>query len=686
MRLSLLFQLKRFYSVAILFTSLFVVGFSANAQCYEDFYVYQVSPYGQLCSPQYVTLRAEYDSYGSYVSGEFRWYSSDTDPNPVQTNYIASDFGQLTADYTVYANNGTTVWVSFYNYNTGCESYRQPYTFYISSPPNVYQDYAKKCGYEPAKVQVSSNLDDPSNQSPYNYVQLPIKAVSSITSGNGIGGTDITSFNYEDLIVHRTGKGMLGFKKTIAKNATSGITSITENSINTQFAVPYTVKQLTLLTANSELLNESYITNSFVDLTSAAGKRYFHKVDKVLNIDHLSGTASENNNTYDNYGNVITNVVKTGTLSGNTVNAVETTTTSTGYGTYNTPVPAKPYNISVTKSRSGASSQTVTTEISYTGNGLVLSKIEFAGLPKAVTTNFNYNSYGNATVVTTTANSLANRVTNFGYDAKSRFVVSKQYVGTNISQTEYSNYDNTGNLLSTTSIDCLPSTFEYDGFGRLKKTTTPEGYDIITSLHWDVQNENVYYQLTDFPGGKPDVKTWYDKLGRESKKQVLSFNNEWLTQQTHYNSKGQVSSKTNLYFSNETPFTTSNTYDAYNRLQSVVTPLNTVTYIYSTLSGGRLQVETQDNTGQTSTKISDAAGKIISAIDKGGTLDFTYDSWGNQTETKHGNTVVVSSTYDSYGRQTALVDKNAGTVTYQYDAFGQLTQQTDNNNNSYIMS
>lgn len=529
------------------------------------------------------------------------------------------------------------------------------------------------------------SLDDPANKNPYNYVQLPLYAVSSVTNVNGIGGTGTTSFNYENAVLHRSAKGFLGFKKITAKNLTAGITAITENAINTQFATPYTTRQSSVLTSTSELLSESQITTSFTDLTLGLNKRFFEKTDKVLNIDYLDGTASEATNTYDNYGNVTTNVLKTGTLSGSTVNAMETVTTTASYGTHNTPVPAKPDNITASKTRNGMPAVSSTTNFLYTAAGLVSSKTEFAGLPKAVTTNYAYNGVGDVTSIATSATGLNNRTINFTYDWRDRFVTTKQVTGTNVSQTEtFVNDAGSGKITSHTTSDCLTTTFQYDGFGRLKTTTLPEGYSINASLVWDVQGQNLFYSFTDYPGGNSDVKTWYDKLGRQTQKQTLGFNNQWLTQVNTYDAKGNVSTQTNSYFSNETPLTTTNTYDVYNRLQSTSNTLTTVNYSYTKLAGGKMQVTTQ-NAGQSSSKIMDATGKVVSAIDNGGELDFNYDSWGNQTQIMHGSNVLITSTYDSYGRQTSLVDKNAGTVTYTYDAFGQLTQQTDNNGNSNTM-
>lgn len=530
------------------------------------------------------------------------------------------------------------------------------------------------------------SLDDPANKNPFNYIQLPLYVASSITFPNGIGGTNTTTFTYEDAVIHRYAKGFLGFKKITAKNTTTGITAITQNAFNTTFAVPYTTNQKTLLTSTSELLSESQITNSFINLSSGNNKRFLQKIDKVLDINYLNGTASENANTYDGYGNITTNVVKTGTVSGTTVTPVETTTTTTTYGIHNTPVAAKPDQVTISNLRAGFASISKTSQFTYTSSGLVATQIEFAGLSKAVTTSYIYNGMGNATKITVSSTGLNSRVSNITYDTKGTFPLTKQITGTGLSQTETSSYDYLfGNLLSKTSSDCLTTTFQYDVFGRLQKTILPQGYTVNTSLVWDVQGESVFYVLRDYPGGKPDTKEWKDKLSRSFKSQIAGFNNQWLTQLNTYDAKGNVLTGTNNYFPFETPIITTNGYDVYNRLQSVSNPLNTITSTYTRLSGGKMQVVSQDITGLSTTKIADATGKIVTAIDKGGQLDYTFDSRGNQTQVKHGGNVLITNTYDSYGRQATVADVNAGTVTYVYDAFGQLKQQTDNNGNAYTM-
>ncbi|MFN8290805.1 MAG: FG-GAP-like repeat-containing protein [Chitinophagaceae bacterium] len=532
------------------------------------------------------------------------------------------------------------------------------------------------------------SLDDPANQNPFNYVQLPMYLVAGVTVPDGLGGTQTTGFFYENAIVHRQAKGFLGFKKVTSVNSVMGMTSITESEINTQWALPYITKQKNIRNANNSLTSETVITNSFVNLSTGSNDtRYFQKIDKTLSTDYLNNQGSESVNTYDSYGNITTNVSKTGEPSGTTVNAVETTTTITNYGVHNTPVPAKPDNVTVSNIRTGTSAISATSAFTYTSNGNLATQTTFSGLPLAVTTTNVYNNFGNLTQAATSASGVVTKYLDLTYDTKGRFPVTKTSSGAGLSQTESFGYSTKwGGVLWQYSSDCLTTYYGYDAYGRMNGTITPQNISISQSFAWDIQGQQLFYKLTHFSGGSPDSKTWVDYLGREIRTETAGFGGQWVKQLTTYDTRGRLATKTNTYYPSETPLVTTTTYDDYNRPVSVSNTLNTITSTYTNLTAGKVQVTTQNSAGQTQSKITDAAGKTISAIDNGGQLDYTYDSRGNQLNVKHGTTTMTTSVYDVYGRQTSLADNDRGTTTYQYNAYGQLVQETNANGNTYTMA
>lgn len=508
---------------------------------------------------------------------------------------------------------------------------------------------------------------------PFTNLQIPMYAVSEFKAQNGIGGVSTVEYAYEEAKIHKQGKGFLGFKKVTAANLTMDTKTTTEVEFNS-YPLATAVKKVTTRRLNDELLNETTFTNEFVAYGSSQfdpNKRYWQRVTGTNENNAFEGRIVAISNTYDNDGNVTNSTV-------NNNNGLETTTTTAIYGIYATPVPAKPTSVTVSRTRSGQSAYSVTTTYTYNGIGQLTSKTDFSGLTQSVTTDYSYNNLGNVTQTTITPYNMTARSSNMSYDTTGRFVVST----TNpLNQTTTAIYDpKWGKPLSVQGIDGLTTTYEYDVFGRTKKTNLPEGYSITQNYGWDINNGAIYYTLLDHPG-KPNIKTWYDLLGREIKSETDAFGGGLITQNKTYNAKGNVVTSTQPYKTGETVLTTTTTYDTYNRPVSSTTSESTfgTTTIGYSYSSGNLTVTSTNPANQVASKTTDASGQTISATDHGGTLTYTYNSQGNLLTVVKDNVTLTSSQYDAYGRQTQLTDQNAGTTTYEYDALGQLTKQTNAN-------
>lgn len=536
-------------------------------------------------------------------------------------------------------------------------------------------DYKNLTDYYPFYERETS-LDDPSNAFPYNYIQQPLLCVSSINEPNGIGGNKTNNFSYKDAVLNRSGKGFLGFKKMITNNTSFGTSSQVENEINLTYGIAYAKKQKSWV--GYDLTGESTFNYSFSQV-SPFPARFKQELISALSIDYLNGKASQTFNTYDDQGNILVNKSFVGFMSGSSFQAKEKTITTTTYGAYVTQIPSKPMSIAVEKQRIGEPLLSKNTKINYNNIGLVTSKIEFDGLAGATTTALFYDNFGNVTTTKLSATGVNDRVTKLTYDATGRFIVKKEQIGNNVYKYELIEYDRSVKTPSRITTDgCNYTSFLHNGWGYLLQTILPDNTTIDKSLKWDVQSPNLYYEQTVYSGGQPDKKTGYDSYDRPVEIVSDGFDNNQVNRKIFYDERGNIKQETNNYYDYESPLITDYIYDPYNRLYTVDNPMaGTTANSYDVLPNGNRKITTQTIT-KTTSKILDAADRIVAARDIGGTLEYAYDSWGNQIKTIHDGKEIISATFDDYGRKIGMRDMSAGNVTYQYNSFGEMISQTDN--------
>lgn len=510
---------------------------------------------------------------------------------------------------------------------------------------------------------------------PFNAIQPALYAVSDFKLQNGIGGYNTIQYTYEASKLHRAGKGFLGFGKITTNNLATGIKTVTENEFNTTYYTAIPFRTSIYLASTSALLSQTTNTNVAV---SPAAKRFWIKTTNVLENKVLEGRTTSTVNVYDDFGNVKQSTVN---------NGVETVFTDIIYGAYPAGVVNKPTSVTVTTTRSGQPAFTVITGYGYNGIGQLTSKTDFSGLPKNVVTTYEYFPLGNLKKTTITPNGPSAslpRFTSSVYDLKGRYPESSV---NELGQTSTATYDpKWGKPLTSTGVDGLVTTYQYDVFGRATVTTLPApvAYNITQSYGWDLSNGAVWYSLVSHPG-KPNVKIWHDLLNREIKRETEGFGNQAVTQAQTYDARGNVVSNTQPYKAGETYITTTTQFDEYNRpynINSGALGTKTISYAYA---AGDLTTTTTTPSGTTSQK-TDASGKVNSSTDNGGTLAYTYFSHGGVKDVKNGAFTLASNQYDAYGRQTQLTDPNVGTNAYDYNSLGELVSQTNANGATYTLT
>ncbi|WPV66931.1 FG-GAP-like repeat-containing protein [Chitinophaga sp. LS1] len=534
--------------------------------------------------------------------------------------------------------------------------------------------YSRSAEYEYDKKGVAIGAG--ANGNPYNVLFSPLYLVKETYKSNGVGtGLRYTSYEYTDACYSPI-RGFLGFKKVKASDESSGIVTTTENDIHPDYLIPYRTRQ-TMVYGAETLSDTKFTTNLLKPSSNYLDKRVVVQVPKTLTINGITGEAAETTSTFDNYGNTTQSVTKVGSVSGDVVTPIETSTITSVYGTHGTPFPASPESITTKNVRNGQAEVSKVTTYAYNTANLVSSIVEFSGKAKAYTTNFTYDAFGNVKQRDLVATGLPTRSEKSTYDNTGRFLLQSETVGADVTKKQVFTYETSFGLPATVkSADGLTTGYQYDVFGRLNLTTLPEGYSITQTMAWESTSGRYSVSATR-PGGGNNQKIFYDLLGREVRMEMSGYNGGTLVSSKSYNAKGELVSLTAPYYSTETPLTTTYQYDNYGRTSQVSNGTVTTNYSYSKLAGGQYKTTVTSSSGQSSSQTEDASGMIIAATDNAGSVGFVYDSRGNKTETSVNGVVMTANSYDEYGNETGVTDKHAGTYSYQYDAFRQLVAETN---------
>lgn len=580
------------------------------------------------------------------------------------------------------------------SYNQPIQCYKFPQANHKYRLTKIIDGYNRKIefNYQPLTIGAPFYVKDVINwQEPVgnainkiNTIINPLYMVASVTVPDALGNNNTTSFSYQGAYYNSTGKGFLGIGTITMVNPLNNLKTETKNILNTQFCTIYP-KTISNYLLDNTLLSLKTITNTIVD---AGNKKFYRRVDALSDINYFTGATSSESYTYDDYGNILTS-------SKNINNEEITTSTNSGYfsialwgsATY------LPTQSVITKTRTGSPSYTVATTYVYDAYWNLKTENISDGTTQKLTKNYFRNSYGNiySESITDVANSKT-ITTSYEYDAKQRFVTKKTNT---IGQFELYTYDSKwGKPLSVTGIDNLTVVYEYDGFGKQKKTTLPDGSIITNTFTWDILNgsgtstgnvdNSLYYSLIQH-SCRPDVKTTYDKFERVRSSDKQGFNNQWISEVTSYDAKGNIKTTTAPFYTGDAPIITTNTYDVFDRLIMSSNSIGSTNVSYSN-SNGKQTVTTTTPSGQVKSKIIDASRKVVSAIDGSGTLTYTYDSHGNQTKVMYNGNEILVHIYDWFGKQTSTTDKNSGTYLYTYNAFGWLKYQKDNKGQEWNMS
>lgn len=266
------------------------------------------------------------------------------------------------------------------------------------------------------------------------------------------------------------------------------------------------------------------------------------------------------------------------------------------------------------------------------------------------------------------------RITRNVYDSLDRVTTVQDGYGTALQRNQitrtFPQYATDDRPATLTDAAGNRTTYEYDGFDRLKKTRLPSPTSPGTSsstdyeeLTYDAKSQVTQRRLRD---GKA-LQYSYDALGRKTLDHPVNPVN------TNDVDRGF-------------------TYDLLGRMLTATDTLGrNVTFTYDAL--GRKLTETSALAGRSTVNTYDEAGRLSYrrwGVEQNG-ASYAYDTLGRLTTIREGawGMIIAGFGYDDLGRRTSLSDPVGEVTTYGYDAAGRLTSLSNNNPtapNSYTLA
>ncbi len=517
---------------------------------------------------------------------------------------------------------------------------------------------------------VYTKQDTNNHTFPVNTYTLPIPLVSSTSQSNGAAETQYTSYSYKDLIVHMQGRGLIGFSSTETYNSTLGVqTERKVASWNQKWWLPSSVMSTTTIDDQS---STSISTNTVVD--TLYNGNYFCYTSADIDTD-IYGYKTRKEFQYAlNIGVPTMECTYYDVADGDSVSDMFKKTEYISYNNYC----GKYLPDTVVHSQKHTDDNNiyyVTDNYTYNSKGDVTSKINssrYINNTVNLTTSYIRDSYGNVTSELTSGNNVSQVYKLYDYDNK-KLRLLRSYTNPSSTVITYQ-YDSWGNVTSkrdeSNASNILTTNYVYDNWGRLKKTTAPDGIETIISPSWNNTVGHCAYSIVTKDTGKAPVIRYYDSEGREVLITTYTVLNRLKKKTIYYSRFG-----TEFYSIHETDqlrTSESKYYDSFGRILSVVNDNSgNTSYSY----GNDRSVTIAAPTG-TTVKIYDAWGNITCSSDNASSVNYTYNSMGLPIISTSGENSVTMQ-YDGAGRKTMLTDPDAGTVTYSYAADGTLLSQTD---------
>jgi RHS repeat-associated protein len=541
--------------------------------------------------------------------------------------------------------------------------------------------------------------------------KYPMNVVARVKTPNGLGGLNTSSYHYTGAKEDLHGRGFLGFQTMAVTESSTGVTTSTTYRQD----YPYAGQ---VLNTQTYLTNGTVITeveNALASKSLFGGKVIMPYVQKSVQAQYETDaaliSASVTTYTLDDFGNNTDIVVD---ISGENTqldaNGDPMASRPTGYDTFTTHTVNTYLNdesnwfigrltrVENTQSMPDATQQaTRISEFSYDAvTGLLTQEvIEPDNAAIKLVTDYQYDDFGNKTVVTVSGADITPRSSTTVWGARTsdnfasvtnngRFAIETTNA---LGHSEQRAFDpGTGAMTQLRGPNGLDTVWEFDVFGRPLREIHADGSVNATFRAWcssaTCPTNGLIKTMTMSSSSVPTVQV-VDALGRNLMTATLARDGRVIYVDTEYNARSEISRKSLPYFSGDTVYWNSFAYDVLGRVYEETSAdgsKNTTGYhgLSTTITNAK---------SQANERTKNVLGNVVQVFDADvNDTYYHYDAFGNLTKTEDAEGNIISNSYDIRGRKIAMSDPDMGDWTYSYNALGELVSQTDAKNQTTTMT
>ena len=559
------------------------------------------------------------------------------------------------------------------------------------------------------------------------------QASSSAPLPTNANAESSVSYFYNQMLMQAAGRGMLGFASLTTVDDQSGIHTQTRYRQDWPYiGVPL---DTTVTTSDGKTLSSAHNTWAVATFGTAGSNAYYQpsvktSVDKSFTLysDGTAGTTPVQTITTDttmvsastpgdDNGNVDSITVTTAGGNQTLVKKTQNTYLATTFGKRM----GRLASATVSTTRNGVADTSRTASFTYVASGPftgMLSREVIAGddAPNSLTTDYQYDEWGNKSQVSVTGMATATqsqtRNTYYTYDNGRYLASTLNDLSQSSGVTARNNYGSPAVLTDANGVTAQRYTdamgqeyLRVDATGAWSRTDTALCSSSPIGTVDACPAGAVFYTLNRVAGGGMGV-TYADILGRTMRSGKISFDGHWVYTDTEYDSHSRPVRQSTPYIpiNGETPLWTSTQYDVLGRVVQATAPDNSVaknSYPNDT------DTVVTNALNQSRTETRNGLGQLVQVTDqKGGTIVYTYNNKGDLLSATTNAPdaaapVTVLMCYDTLGRKVAMFDPDKGGFagsnpscsstttpgwwTYTYNAFGELVTQRDPKGQSTVM-